>query len=1027
MRYLVWVSMALVCTSLLAPAALADGGMIAEPQRLVEASVQELELLLDVAGGPVAVWEELAAGDAGAMERRVVLWNGGSDARTILAQRPVTASLAVHLLPADGGRYVGWTQTTTRSLTIQRIDTHGLEPPLSISLPPSRRHAEALDQQGHAHAIWAEGDRLLYVSTRQAITLTLPLTHALGIGQLELLADSSGKSHAAWQALDPMGAPADLYYAPVVSGTMGTLIATRGESPQMALDDDGVAHLVWRDEQGWIYANGRDWSALTRLEGILAERLALAAGPDGEAYVAWSQDDGLHWACSLDWGTRWQVANVSGPLQVLSPAVDGRNGLHLAWVERQDGEPVAANYLAPLETESQLRAWLVDSPPGDASAMAVAETNLVPGGLDHVAFYLQRDRGQGSAIPIDLIALGVDDSERDGWSATFDRSALDYGRYRVYAIAATRQGQIVRAGGEWFTVWDSTAWLTRPMPQDGPLARQAFIQVCVATGQPLPTRIGLYLAALRADEEVESLDLARLSTSPYFVGSYLPANVRVEEGVYRLPFDSRRVPDGRYAVVLALGDVEDERTYVPLPPALRIDNVMPPSISLRAPTGGDVVSGEIEVRALADDRDGSVERVAFYLEREMCDDVNVPDAWRRVWLGLDDDGGDGWRLVVPVDPAWEGGRWRVRAQALDDQGHTSEVLSAEPFSVLAPDNPVVSIIEPQPGQSLRGASQVILRVDRNASQLEALTLYLVAEGGTLLPLGQAISEHASGRWGIEFDTTRFTDGAYALLVMVSAGTGPLALPTIPLSIENAPRLLVGGAQTPGTLGPAPVMVSLAATTERALEAEFWLEGVGGRVYRLGCDYRGEDGFALLLRPRQWLDGDYVLQARLEDEDGQAIWLQREISLRSNTPQIRLTQRPVGRGLDGNQSLNWSASHPDDAPVSVDLALSCDDGGHWMPIASGLPEEGPWRWSTTAWPDTPMARIRMTASDGLRQAEVVSPRFGLSNRNSAPWGALQSPVSGGTYAQWLHLAWQAGDAESLSELDIGIDWRKGQVG
>jgi len=139
MRYLVWVSMALVCTSLLAPAALADGGMIAEPQRLVEASVQELELLLDVAGGPVAVWEELAAGDAGAMERRVVLWNGGSDARTILAQRPVTASLAVHLLPADGGRYVGWTQTTTRSLTIQRIDTHGLEPRrLSRSRYPRR-------------------------------------------------------------------------------------------------------------------------------------------------------------------------------------------------------------------------------------------------------------------------------------------------------------------------------------------------------------------------------------------------------------------------------------------------------------------------------------------------------------------------------------------------------------------------------------------------------------------------------------------------------------------------------------------------------------------------------------------------------------------------------------------------------------------------------------------------------------------------------------------------------------------------
>ena len=1025
MRNLVWVAIALACMVLLAPVALADGGMVNEPQRLTEATIQDLALLLDSDSEPVVVWEELAADDAGAMERRVVLWQGASEEGSILAQRPISESLAVHLLPSEGGRYVGWSQTTTRTMTVQRIDTQGSDLPLSIALPQAHRHAEALDAQGHVHAVWAEGDRLLYVNTRQAITLTVPLTNVLDVDQLELLADSTGLAHAVWQTVDAQGAPANLYYAPVVSGTMGTLIAARSQSPQMALDGDGVAHLVWRDEQGWVYANGVDWTALTRLDAITADRLALAAGPDGEAYVIWSQDDGLYSACSLDWDSRWQVAQVLEPLKVISSAVDGCNGLHLAWVERQDGQAVAAIYLAPNGNEAQLQAWLVDGPPGDASAMAVAETNLAPGGLDHVAFYLQRDRGQGNAIPIDLIALGVDDSERDGWSVTFDRSGLDYGRYRVYAIAATNQGQLVRAGGEWFTAPDAMVWLTRPTTQDGALSREAFIEVCVATGQPLPARIGLYLAALRAQDQVASLDLGQLLAAPNFVGSYVPADVRVEQGVYRLPFDSRQVPDGRYVAVLVLGDVEEKPTYVPLAPALWIDNAILPTISLRAPTGGEIVSGEPAFSATAQDRDGAVEQVAFYLEREMCNDVNVPDAWRRVWLGLDDDSSDGWGLLVPVDSAWEGGRWRVRAQAFDDQGHVSEALSAEPFSVLASDSPVVSVVEPQPGQLLWGDSEVILRVERNASQLEALALYLVADGGTLLPLGQAVSEQESGRWAIRFDTTRFADGAYGLLVMVSGGSGSIGLPTIPLRIDNAPQLLVGGAQSPGALGPGPVLVSLAGTPEHVFEAQFWLEGLDGRVYPLGSDSEAADGFSLLFRPRQWLDGEYKLLARLESEGGEAKWLQREITLRSDTPQIRLTQRPVGRGLDGSQSLNWSASHPDAASIAVDLALSCDDGGHWMPIASGLAAEGPWRWSTTPWPDTPLARIRLTASDGLHQAEVISPRFGLSNRNSAPWGGLQSPVTGGTYAQSLHVAWRVGDAETLSALDVAIDWRKGQ--
>ena len=1023
MRHIACALFALACL-LLVPDALADGGFAAAPSVLTESGALDTLLSIDADGRAACVWREQGT-TQGIVESRIWRWVEGDPSPTLLAGQTLSHTLAIDLIPGGQGRYVGWTVTKTRTHTANRLDLLTSDQPLRIDYPRSYRHAEMLDRQGHLHAIWAERDALVYINTRQAITLTVPLTGTLEIGELLLATDAAGQAHVAWQMLDALGAPAELYYAPVLSGTVATLISPRSMAPQMALGPSGEAHLLWRDETGWRYATSADWTAQTPRDGLLADTATLAVGPGGEAYVVWDAGDSLRYTCSLAWESDWRMAALPQPLNDLALAIDGCGGLHLAWTDLLEGEPGAAYYLAGAEPEPQLAAWFTDWPHDGRVTTAVAESNLSADEIDHVAFYLQRDTGLESETPIELLELGVDADGADGWRLPVDGSRLAYGRYRLYAIAATTSGQMLRANGAWFSASDPTVWMTYPTSRDPALARQAFVEIGVAPETELSAQVGFYLAPVGADAAVERLSLGELLEAPRFVGVYAPTAARVEEGIYRLAFDSRQVPDGRYVAVLMLIDDDGAKRYVPLMPPLEVDNLLAPSVQWRSPQGDESLSGEMLLTLDADDVDGHVERVAFYLDRALDDDDAVPEAWRRVWLGADDDGSDGWALLRSIDPTWEGGQWCVRAQAFDDQGHATEAVSASVITLASPEAPLVHFVEPWAGQVLRQEATVTLEATRNAAQIRGIALYLVDSGGTLYSLGRIAVAQETERWTTAFDTTQWPDGHLELLALVTRDSGGQVLSLADAVVDNAPSLQMKGVSSSAVLGPEPLLISLDAQPSDEGSASFWLESEDGRLLSLGADHEASDGLGILLRPCEWLDGSYRLLAQMQTADGKTVWSEQRVTLHSHTPTIRLTQRPVGRGLSGVQSLNWEATHPQNEPLSVALALSCDDGQHWMPIASELPAVGPWRWSTVQWPDTASARLRLTVSDGTHQSEVVSPRFGLSNRNAAPWAQLLSPVPDQDYSQVMRLSWRAGDAESLSELQVAIEYRQGQ--
>ncbi len=90
--------------------------------------------------------------------------------------------------------------------------------------------------------------------------------------------------------------------------------------------------------------------------------------------------------------------------------------------------------------------------------------------------------------------------------------------------------------------------------------------------------------------------------------------------------------------------------------------------------------------------------------------------------------------------------------------------------------------------------------------------------------------------------------------------------------------------------------------------------------------------------------------------------------------IHVDQTPVAQLLAPNggeemfagdvRTITWSAS--DDHAVTVDLALSSDDGLTWTPIATGLANTGSYTWTVPLMTGI-TSRVRVTATDALAQA------------------------------------------------------------
>jgi hypothetical protein len=147
----------------------------------------------------------------------------------------------------------------------------------------------------------------------------------------------------------------------------------------------------------------------------------------------------------------------------------------------------------------------------------------------------------------------------------------------------------------------------------------------------------------------------------------------------------------------------------------------------------------------------------------------------------------------------------------------------------------------------------------------------------------------------------------------------------------------------------------------------------------------------------------------------------------NAPTVTL--EPLPDVIDGPFDLRWSAADADGDALSVNLYLSLDDGATWTLEASGLgANDGP--IDASLWPESVAARLRLRASDGLREAESVSAPFGIPAK--APVVSIASPEDGADVALQgpTMLSASVWDAEDGGAEGLTVAWvsdREGELG
>ena len=114
----------------------------------------------------------------------------------------------------------------------------------------------------------------------------------------------------------------------------------------------------------------------------------------------------------------------------------------------------------------------------------------------------------------------------------------------------------------------------------------------------------------------------------------------------------------------------------------------------------------------------------------------------------------------------------------------------------------------------------------------------------------------------------------------------------------------------------------------------------------------------------------VASLAIRDREGQRRWL----ATVSAQPPVVTWDTPGGGefGPEDAIPISWSASDPDDDPLSYGLDFSRDGGRSWITIEPHITTTHT-TWTPGMLATAPDARLRVRVSDGFHGAEAILPR------------------------------------------------------
>ncbi|MDD4791935.1 MAG: S8 family serine peptidase [Firmicutes bacterium] len=111
------------------------------------------------------------------------------------------------------------------------------------------------------------------------------------------------------------------------------------------------------------------------------------------------------------------------------------------------------------------------------------------------------------------------------------------------------------------------------------------------------------------------------------------------------------------------------------------------------------------------------------------------------------------------------------------------------------------------------------------------------------------------------------------------------------------------------------------------------------------------------------------------------------------PEVAVLAPVAGDEWYGENDVKWEATHPEDAELTIALAYSFDDGATWTTFATGLVNDGVYKWDVSKALRSGSCLMKVIASDGYgNSGEAISGEFLVINAGANSFVAGPVPAS-----------------------------------